>query len=169
MTITLRLEPACGQLPPVDYHWDSETEILSARLRTAVPPVPRAAPPGAPQTVEVCGRDGSWLMLDVQDSLLHGMDVAVWPPLSTRGELRPPPRAGAARARVLSDPPIPASVDTVVAAESDQPARTLHFRVGRVPVASTVRLGGDLLLDLDADSRLAGLWLLNVPPSPTHA
>jgi hypothetical protein len=31
-----------------------------------------------------------------------------------------------------------------------------------------VRLGKDLLLDVDPESlRIAGLWMLNVPPSPT--
>jgi hypothetical protein len=29
-----------------------------------------------------------------------------------------------------------------------------------------VRVGRDLLLDVDPQSRIAGVWLLNVPPFP---
>ena len=43
----------------------------------------------------------------------------------------------------------------------------IHFRVGPKRDARTVRLGRDLLFDLDSQSRIAGLWLLNVPPFPT--
>jgi hypothetical protein len=169
MSIALHLEPAERLLPPVRYHWDAETEILSATLASP-PPAPALADAVATgaETLEVSGTDGSWLMLDVRAMHLHGVEVAVWPAVRRRAALLPPIDAVAARASV-AEPAGEHCVSAVVSAESDQRATTLHFRVGRAPVASTVRLGGDLLLDLDARSRLAGLWLLNVPPAPPHA
>jgi hypothetical protein len=42
----------------------------------------------------------------------------------------------------------------------------IHFRVGAQRDVRTVRVGRDLLLDVDPQSRIAGVWLLNVPPFP---
>ncbi len=44
--------------------------------------------------------------------------------------------------------------------------RVIHFRVGARRDVRTVRVGRDLLLEVDSQSRVAGLWLLNVPPFP---
>ena len=53
-------------------------------------------------------------------------------------------------------------------AEADDTQRVIHFRLGKPRPVRTVRLGKDLLLDVDPESlRIAGLWMLNVPPSPT--
>ena len=52
-------------------------------------------------------------------------------------------------------------------AEADTNRRIIHFRVGVRRDVRTVRLGTDLLLDVDPQSRIAGLWMLNVPPSPS--
>jgi hypothetical protein len=57
-------------------------------------------------------------------------------------------------------------VDTHVVAEADNLERVIHFRLGATRETRTVRLGRDLLLDLDTQNRIAGLWLLNVPPFP---
>ena len=170
MTIALQLEPADAGLPPVEYRWDADTDILSARLRQRRQPAdrPRPASGAAGETVELSGPDGSWLMLDLDADQLRGVEIAVWPTLRTRDRLTPPPATTPATVRV-SSPPAGGEVCALVVAESDAGARTLHFRVGRAPVACTARLGGDLLVDLDARSRLAGLWLLNVPPAPSNA
>src|SRR5882672_11066657 len=42
----------------------------------------------------------------------------------------------------------------------------LHIRVGRQRVASVVRVADLLLVEVDKNSRLAGLWFLDVPPFP---
>jgi hypothetical protein len=39
--------------------------------------------------------------------------------------------------------------------------------VGASRVERTVRVGGGLLVDLDAAQRIAGLWFLDVPPFPS--
>jgi hypothetical protein len=41
-----------------------------------------------------------------------------------------------------------------------------HIRVGRGKVTSVVRVADHLLVEVDKQSRLAGLWLLEVPPFP---
>jgi hypothetical protein len=51
-------------------------------------------------------------------------------------------------------------------AEADNDERVIHFRVGARRDVRTVRVGRDLLLEVDSQSRVAGLWLLNVPPFP---
>ena len=57
-------------------------------------------------------------------------------------------------------------VDTPVAAESDHAERTIHFRLGHGREVRTVRIARDMLLDIDSRDRLAGVWLLDVPPFP---
>jgi hypothetical protein len=51
-------------------------------------------------------------------------------------------------------------------AEADREERTIHFRIGRPRPVRAVRLARDILLEVDARDYLAGVWLLNVPPSP---
>jgi hypothetical protein len=51
-------------------------------------------------------------------------------------------------------------------AEADDAERVVYFRIGDRREARSIRLGSDLLLDVDRHDRLAGLWLLNVPPFP---
>ena len=60
-------------------------------------------------------------------------------------------------------------VDTLLAAESDRLERTFHLRVGTPRRSRAVRVGRDILLELDDADQLAGLWLLNVPPVPLHS
>jgi hypothetical protein len=57
-------------------------------------------------------------------------------------------------------------VDTAIRATADQAERTIHFRIGAARQVKALRLAKDLLLEVDAKSRIAGLWLLNVPPFP---
>jgi hypothetical protein len=58
-------------------------------------------------------------------------------------------------------------METVLHAESDEAERVIHFRVGSKRDVRAVRVARDLLLELDTQSRIAGLWLLNVPPLPS--
>jgi hypothetical protein len=59
------------------------------------------------------------------------------------------------------------AVDTALMAEADVARKVIHFRVGKRRDTRTVRLGRDLLMDVDLQGRIAGVWLLNVPPSPS--
>lgn len=164
MTVAVQLEPAVG-VPAVEYRWDADTDILTARLRGA------NGRTGMSGSVELEGSDGSWLILDVASGCIDGVEVAVWPDVHKRRGLAPPV---AEDARVV----VPShgdtrevsavEVETRLLAEADDAHRVIHFRLGKPRPVRTVRLARDLLLDVDPDSlRIAGLWMLNVPPSPS--
>jgi hypothetical protein len=167
VNIAVHVEPSAGTTPPdVDYRWDPDTEILSAHLR------PRAVGEGMTGAVELEGKDGSWLILDVASGRINGVEVAVWPEdVRKRPALAPPAAVEDARvvipARRSADGGIASvEVNTLLVAESDNAERVIHFRLGSPRETRTVRLGRDLLLDVDSQGRIAGLWLLNVPPFP---
>jgi hypothetical protein len=163
VSVAVQLQPALCSPPAVDYRWDADTDILTARLRGA------RAGAGMSGSVELEGSDGSWLILDVAAGCIDGVEVAVWPDVHKRVGLAPP---AAEDVQVV----VPSSADgkavaaleveTRLMAESDSAERVIHFRVGSPRNVRTVRLGRDLLLDVDPQSRIAGVWLLNVPPFP---
>ncbi len=164
MNIAVELEPNAGTPPDVDYRWDPDTDILTANLR------PGAVGEGVSGSVELEGKDGSWIILDIANGRVNGVEIAVWPDVRKRTGLQPP--AAVENARDLlpkrrAEAGIAAlEVTTHLMAEADQAERVIHFRLGTPRETKTVRLGRDLLVDLDAQSRIAGLWLLNVPPFP---
>jgi hypothetical protein len=57
-------------------------------------------------------------------------------------------------------------VDTPIMVDKNQTESVFHIRVGRHKPATVVRVGDHLLVEIDKQSRLAGLWLLEVPPFP---
>lgn len=163
MTIVVQLEPSAGALPAVEFRWDADTDILTARLDA-----PQQGS-GASGSVEIEGADGSWLILDVARGRVAGVEVAVWPDVHKRPALAPPPRVEDAHVLVsLRGEPGHASLEleTPMRAEADEAERVIYFRLGSRHAVRTVRPGRDLLLDLDPSGQIAGLWLLNVPPFP---
>ena len=165
MTLAVRVEPA-GARPPVEYRWDVDTDILTATVRDA------QAGRGDSGSVEIVGHDGSWLVLEVAGGRIAGVEVAVWPTVRTLGTLALPD--GAVDADVVLGAPGGASaadveVNTRLSAEADRAERTIHFRVGPRRQTRAVRIASDVLLDVDARARIAGIWLLNVPPRPGGA
>jgi hypothetical protein len=165
VNIAVELEPAAGSPPAVEYRWDTDTDILTARID------PADGGNGASGSVELEGTDGSWLILDVAHGRISGLEVAVWPDVHTRPTLAPPSAVEDARVlvslRSSKAEPLSLEVNTPLVAEADAAERVIHFRVGAKREVRTVRLGCDLLLDLDPQSRIAGVWLLNVPPFPS--
>jgi hypothetical protein len=164
VNIAVQLEPANGLPPEVEYKWDADTDILSAQLKT------RVSDEGMSGSVEVEGRDGSWIILDVAEGRINGVEVAVWPDVRKLATLSPPLQVEDARVMLPSRRSQPSiadlEVDTPLIAEADSSERVIHFRLGKTREARTVRVGRDFLLDVDRQSRIAGLWLLNVPPFP---
>lgn len=162
MNIPVRVEPWTGAPAPVDYRWDEDTDILTAHME--------GERVGRSQSVDVEGSDGSWLIIDVSDERIRGVEVAVWPTVRKRADLHPPDEVESARVKVgrgdAVAPLASVEVDTAVAAESDHAERTIHFRLGRGREVRTVRIAREMLLDIDTHDRLAGVWLLNVPPFP---
>lgn len=196
MRLPVQVEPSGGVPPAVDYRWDVDTDILSARVRsvgevpvtielaTATDAAATACNPVMPLpgdatltgAVELEGQDGSWIVLDLEAGHLAGIEIAVWPNVRRMSTLTPPADVEDARVRVRGQKrrtergaPGPASLEvtTHLTAEADASERTIHFRLGAPRRSRSVRLGRDLLVDIDAQGDLAGLWLLNVPPVPT--
>ncbi|MGH7537563.1 MAG: hypothetical protein ACREMF_02930 [Gemmatimonadales bacterium] len=160
-----KVEPLNGKLPKVSYRWDPETDILSAVCKG----VPKAQ--GLNGTVDLEGSDGSFVLIDVAGGLLRGLDVVTWPEdIRTVDALAAP--MAAQEARVLfpsrrSQPAVAAvEVDTALTVEKNASESVFHIRVGRARPATVVRVADHLLVELDKQLRLAGLWLLEVPPFP---
>jgi hypothetical protein len=165
LNIAMQLEPSAGTPPAVEYRWDTDTDILIARLDA---PEDGTGVTGA---LELAGSDGAWLILDVVKGRIAGLEVAVWPDVHKRATLSPPATIEDGHVLVpLRAPqagPALLEVETPLHAESDEAEQVIYFRVGIKRGVRTVRLGRDLLLDLDPQSRIAGFWLLNVPPFPS--
>lgn len=164
MTIAVQLEPPTGAPSAVEYRWDADTDILTVRIAQVSE---RSGPAGS---IELEGTDGSWLIFDLAGERIAGVEVAVWPDVHKSPALTPPVAVEDAYAIVPLHGMQPGAstieVDTSLRAEADDAERVIYFRVGDERTARTIRLGRDLLLDVDPASRIAGLWLLNVPPFP---
>jgi len=165
MQYETKIQPLDGKLPKVSYRWDPETDILSAVCKG----LPKTS--GMNGTVDLEGSDGSFVLLDVAGGLLRGLDVVTWPDdIRTLDGLVAPEVAS--EARVLfpsrrSQPAVAAvEVDTALVVEKNAVESVIHIRVGRAKPANVVRIADHLLVEVDKQSRLAGLWLLEVPPFP---
>ncbi len=166
MSLDVRVDEISeAELPPVDYRWDADTEILSVALR------PAGVSEGLSGSMDIEGADGAWLMLEVNAGRLAAVEVAVWPDVKTVEPLTPPAVTGNARIRVPAsaiDAGVEAlEVDTPIRAVADQAERTIHFRIGPQRSSRAHRVARDLLVEVDARSRIAGFWFLNVPPFPS--
>jgi hypothetical protein len=164
--IAVRVETGSAALSAVDYRWDADTDILTAMLSGA------SKGDGMSGSVEVEGSDGSWLIFDVSGGRIAGIEVAVWPDVRKVGTLAPPADAVAALVTIparASQPGIASvEVDTRVVADADASERTIHFRFGAARAMRAVRVAEDMIFDVDESDRIAGVWLLNVPPFPTE-
>ena len=164
MDIAVRVEAATSALPAVDYRWDADTDILTASLRAA------GVSEGMSGSVEIEGRDGSWLILEASSGRIVGIEVAVWPDVRKVGALAPPsdpvPSLVALPARRSQPGVAVLEVDTMLAATADKAERTIHFRIGASRPTRPVSVAQDIILDIDERERIAGVWLLNVPPFP---
>ena len=165
MAITVRVEADAAELPAVEYRWDADTDILTAVLDRG------AKGDGMSGSVGVEGSDGSWLIFDVAGGRIAGVEIAVWPDVRKVGALLPPADASPGLVTVpsrISQPGVAAfEVDTRVVADADASERTIHFRFGAARAMRAVRVAKDMIFDVDDSDRIAGVWLLNVPPFPT--
>jgi hypothetical protein len=164
MNITVQVEPNGGAPAAVEYRWDTDTAILTANLQDA------ARAEGVSGSVEVAGNDGSWVILDVKGGNIHGVEVAVWPDVRKSASLRPPADVECARL-VVPRRSAQAGVallqmETPLVAEADPRESTIHFQLGGTRGARTVQIARDILVDVDEQQAIKGIWLLNVPPFP---
>ena len=57
-------------------------------------------------------------------------------------------------------------VDTALTVEKNPAESVFHVRAGRSRVVTVVRVADRLLVEVDKQGRIAGLWFLDVPPFP---
>jgi hypothetical protein len=165
MHFEARIEPLNGKLPKVSYRWDPETDILTVACKG----VPKGN--GMNGTVDLEGGDGSFVVIDVAGGALRGVDVVTWPDdVRTVASLQPPEASKEGQVTFpdrRSQPGIAAvEVDTALTVDKNQNESVFHIRVGRQRAATIVRVADHMLVEMDKQSRLAGLWLLEVPPFP---
>jgi hypothetical protein len=166
MRITLSVLDGDAAPAPISYHWDADTDILGAEVRGA-----DSGDTGLTGIVEIEGRDGSWLNIEVRAGRIVGVEVAVWPDVKIVPSLAAPATVAGARVVVparRSQPGIASvELDAHLSAEADATERTVHFRIGQGRAAASYRAAADLVVDVDESQHLAGIWLLNVPPFPS--
>ena len=165
MHFEARIEPLNGKLPKVTYRWDPETDILTVACKG----VPKGN--GMNGTVDLEGGDGSFVVIDVAGGALRGVDVVTWPDdVRTVASLQPPETSKEGQVTFpgrRSQPGIAAvEVDTPLTVDKNQSESVFHIRVGRQRAATVVRVADHMLVEVDKQSRIAGLWLLEVPPFP---
>jgi hypothetical protein len=164
MHFEARIQPLNGKLPKVTYRWDPETDILTVACKG----VPKGN--GMDGTVDLEGGDGSFVVIDVAGGALRGVDVVTWPDdVRTVESLEPPEKSkeGQVTFPDRSQPGVAAvEVDTALTVDKNQTESVFHIRVGRQRPATVVRVADHMLVEVDKQSRIAGLWLLEVPPFP---
>src|SRR6185503_14664342 len=133
VSIEARIEPLSGALPNITWRWDSETDILSGAFKG------NRKSGGLTGTVELTDAEGSVAVLDVNNGVICGLDVVVWPEVTTSSSLQIPARLTDGRAVLPSRPSRPGvasmEVDTTLSVEANTGERVFHLRIGpRRPV-----------------------------------
>ena len=148
-------------LPAFPFRWDIETEILSGRQEVEGPPT------GFTGSWEIESPTGAVLTLETTGGVLGGIEVVVWPDVE-RAALAVPRKAPAGRVALEA----PGGQKTGVleveapitgAATASETLVRLAFGTAR---ARSVRIAENVVVDLDADGHLAGLWLEDLPLFP---
>src|SRR5262249_29022198 len=110
MRLSVQLAPTQDAPAPVEYVWDPDTEILSARFRDP------AAARGMSGSLGLEGSDGSWLIFDVKGGRIHAVEVAVWPDMRPCSSINPPANVEHLAVTVPSRPSQPDVASVQVAA-----------------------------------------------------
>jgi len=159
MPVPTAIETAKRPLPAFDFHWDSETEILAGRHELPLPDGETAV------AWELEGPDGAVVVLETVGGTLCGIEVVVWPDVEQARSLVAPHDAPPARVELVAPKIVRGGVveiETAISASAPQSETLIHVALG-VPRARSVRLAENVIVDLDADGHLAGLWLQNLP------
>jgi ribosomal 50S subunit-recycling heat shock protein len=150
-------------LPLISWRWDPETDILSGTFRSS----------GSSRldgTIELTDAEGAIAVLDVADGAVAGLDLVVWPEVTSTRSLTLP--AGAESGRVVlrgprADRTTSVEIEAVLTIRTNPGESLYHLRVGGLPAARVIRVADQLLVELDAEDGLAGCWLMGVPPFPS--
>jgi hypothetical protein len=155
------VEPVTA-LPVVTWRWDTETDILSGSFR----------PAGASTldgTIELNDVEGAIAVLDVTNGAVSGLDVVVWPEVTTSRTLLLPTTAESGRLALAGATGTTWSfeIETPLLMRTNAAENLYHLRLGDQRVARVVRVADQLLVELDPEGALAGCWLVGVPPFPS--
>jgi uncharacterized protein YuzE len=157
-----KIEPLAGGLPSISWRWDPETDILSGAFKG------NRKSGGLTGTVELTDAEGSVAVLDVNNGVVCGIDVVVWPEDSTRSDIQVPARltdgrvvlaSGGSRAAVSS-----VEVDTSLSVETNASESVFHLLIGPRRTVEVVRAADNFYVEVDQQGGLAGFWMTNVPP-----
>lgn len=160
MALATKHEALRGTVPSIGFRWDTETEILSGRFAPA-------GGAGFTGAIEFGSPEGAFVLLEVERGTICGVEVVVWPSVEEQRHLVAPD-APPARLTVASRG-ANAGIDVIeIEAEmlcfTTPDERTFHFVIGEDRDAEPVRVADRLLVEVDDDGDVAGLWLLDIPP-----
>lgn len=139
------------------WTWEPETDILAGGVRPA--------PTGPAASLELSGHDGSVVVLDLAGGALAGLDVVVWPEVTTVPGLVPPvaARTGGLEVQLEGAAPL-LELDVALAVRVSSDEAVIHLRVGAPRPASHIQVADHLSVEIDPAGGLAGFWLTAVPP-----
>src|SRR3954464_1537934 len=162
MSMDARIEPLSGALPAIAWRWDPETDILSGSFKG------NRKSGGLTGTVELTDDEGSVAVLDLNNGVICGLDVVVWPEVTTSGELQVPARLTDGRVVLPARPSRPGvalvEVDTTLSVETNSAESVFHLRIGPRRQVEVVRAADSFYVEVDQQGGLAGFWMTNVPP-----
>ena len=156
-----QVEPVTS-LPVLSWRWDAETDILSGSFRA----------PGASTldgTIELNDVEGAIAVLDISNGAVSGLDIVVWPEVTTSRTLLPPSSVESGRLALTGPTGATWSfeIEAPLVIRTNAGENVYHLRLGEQRVARVVRVADQLLVELDPDGALAGCWLVGVPPFPS--
>lgn len=164
MTITTKVLPHNDDLRQMEFRWNQETEILAGDLPGLV------AEENASHTIELGGTQGSYMSLNVQDGILTGIEVVVWPRGHRVEDLSPPEatRIGRLQVTVAGETASPDVVELEVPffCTRDVNESRVHLAFGARRDVEAVALAKNLIAEIDRQGNLAGLWLTEIPRFP---
>lgn len=164
MKLGVHIEPLGGKLPAIVWRWDPETDILSGAFRAS------RKVGGITGSIEITDEDGSVAVLDVADGVICGLDLVVWPEVTTDSRLRVPAQLTEGRVVVSATAGAPGisslEIDAPLRVRTDPGESLFHLAIGPARDAEVVRVADNFHIEVDAEGGLAGLWLTQVPTFP---
>lgn len=160
--VDARVEALVGDLPSLGWRWDPETDILSGSFKGA------RKNGGLTGTVELTDAEGSVAVVDVNDGVICGLDVVVWPEVTTVADLKLPGNAVNGRVVVPRRPSRPGvasvEVDTTLSVQTNSSESIFHLEIGVRRPVEVVRVADNFHIEVDQTGGLAGFWMSGVPP-----
>lgn len=161
MSMDARIEPLSGALPAISWRWDPETDILSGAFKG------NRKSGGLTGTVELTDAEGSVAVLDVNNGVICGLDVVVWPEVITVSDLQVPAKLTDGRVVLPARPSRPGvasvEVDTTLSVQTNGAESVFHLQIGPRRPVEGVRAADNFYIEVDHVGGLAGFWLTNVP------